>query len=206
MKPKEFIEKHGLSNGWKSNKQNDFLNDVTSELLSFLEMYHANNNIKGFENALKVIKMKWDSISKKIPGGIPEKLWNYYFATVIAPMREQMCPDEMFIRKKEAIKRKEEYERRKRMNEDFYSFFYGEVWSEYFNFWANMLDRFIQVQQKPTECFNELGLNDDANEEDVKKAYRELALIHHPDKGGKQEDFIKITDAKNKCLSWLHKN
>lgn len=56
---------------------------------------------------------------------------------------------------------------------------------------------------KPTECFEVLGLPDTANESDVSKAFKKLAHIHHPDKGGKQDVFIKITESKNKCLNWL---
>lgn len=65
MKPKEFIEKYGLETGWKAKYQNDFLQDMTSELLAFLEYNKAENNIKGFDNAVKVIRMKWDAISNK---------------------------------------------------------------------------------------------------------------------------------------------
>jgi len=38
---------------------------------------------------------------------------------------------------------------------------------------------------------------------EVKSAYKKLAILHHPDKGGKQEKFVEITESKNKCLNWL---
>jgi len=40
-----------------------------------------------------------------------------------------------------------------------------------------------------------LGIAMDASEDEIKKAYRKLAIIHHPDKGGKQTDFERITAA-----------
>jgi DnaJ family protein A protein 2 len=38
-----------------------------------------------------------------------------------------------------------------------------------------------------------LGINTDASEIDIKKAYRNLALKHHPDKGGDSEKFKEIS-------------
>ena len=40
-----------------------------------------------------------------------------------------------------------------------------------------------------------LGLPNTANHEEVKKAYRKLILLHHPDKGGDPEQFDKVTKA-----------
>ena len=43
--------------------------------------------------------------------------------------------------------------------------------------------------------YDVLGLTHGASIDEVKKAYRKLAMIHHPDKGGNPEDFKKITQA-----------
>ena len=40
-----------------------------------------------------------------------------------------------------------------------------------------------------------LGVPKDASTEDIKKAYRKLAMKHHPDKGGNSEKFKEITNA-----------
>lgn len=48
-----------------------------------------------------------------------------------------------------------------------------------------------------------LRLEQDFKAEDVSKQYRQLSLIHHPDKGGNSEKFIELTEAKNKCLEYL---
>ena len=40
-----------------------------------------------------------------------------------------------------------------------------------------------------------LGVERTANQEDIKKAYRKLAMKHHPDRGGSQADFQKIQEA-----------
>ena len=40
-----------------------------------------------------------------------------------------------------------------------------------------------------------LGVSKDASEAEIKKAYRKLAMKHHPDKGGDQEKFKEISEA-----------
>lgn len=44
-------------------------------------------------------------------------------------------------------------------------------------------------------CYDTLGLNPQATDEEVKKAYRKLAMVHHPDKGGDEKKFKEITQA-----------
>lgn len=48
-----------------------------------------------------------------------------------------------------------------------------------------------------------LGLEKNATWDAVKKAYRSLAMKHHPDKGGKPEDFRKIQGAYE-MLEWIY--
>ena len=43
--------------------------------------------------------------------------------------------------------------------------------------------------------YKSLGLNKNCSKSDVKKAYRKLAMIHHPDKGGSEDKFKEITKA-----------
>jgi DnaJ-class molecular chaperone len=47
-----------------------------------------------------------------------------------------------------------------------------------------------------TENYYEiLGVSQDANDNDIKKAFRSLSLRHHPDRGGDQEVFKKVSSA-----------
>jgi DnaJ-class molecular chaperone len=43
--------------------------------------------------------------------------------------------------------------------------------------------------------YSTLGVPRDASQEEIKKAYRKLAMTHHPDKGGNPTDFQKLNDA-----------
>lgn len=46
-----------------------------------------------------------------------------------------------------------------------------------------------------TDPYEILGITRDASAEDIRKAYRKLAVKHHPDKGGDQEKFKEISAA-----------
>ena len=45
------------------------------------------------------------------------------------------------------------------------------------------------------DYYSTLGVNKGANAEEIKKAYRSLAMKHHPDRGGDQAQFQKIQEA-----------
>jgi curved DNA-binding protein len=43
--------------------------------------------------------------------------------------------------------------------------------------------------------YSTLGVPRDASQDEIKKAYRKLAMTHHPDKGGNPAEFQKLNDA-----------
>jgi molecular chaperone DnaJ len=43
--------------------------------------------------------------------------------------------------------------------------------------------------------YNTIGVNETATQDEIKKAYRKLAIEHHPDKGGDENKFKKISEA-----------
>lgn len=197
MTTKEYILKYKLNSSDKFN-HSDFVQDLASDFIALLEINKANDNIKGFDNAVKCVRMKFNAISNKTLGVFPEKLWNYFFATVIAKLREEICPKDMQKRREIQERKKAEWEERK-----FYRNFEENSFN---NFWEQNFYSFLFAQRKnskPVSSFIVLGLTEDASDEDVKTAYKKLAIIHHPDKGGKQDKFIEITESKNKCLNWF---
>lgn len=47
------------------------------------------------------------------------------------------------------------------------------------------------------ECIKLFSLNDSYSKEDIKKSYKKLSKIHHPDLGGCKEEFVKINKARD---------
>jgi len=74
-----------------------------------------------------------------------------------------------------------------------------------FNFWEHIMEYALSLNAAPSEAFQILELKIESTIDDVKAAYRKLSMVHHPDKGGSQEKFIELTEAKNKCLTYLQK-
>ena len=200
MTTKQYIQKYNLDKTDKFS-HNEFVQDLSSDFIALLELNKANDNLKGFENSVRCIRMKFDAIANKTLGVFPEKLWGYFFAKVVAPLREELCPKDMQKRKQmQEEKRKQREQRRAHRNwefEQFNDFIFGAA-SDFFSFLFEQMKAI-----KPTQHFANLGLPDTANEQEVVSAYRKLSNIHHPDKGGKQDKFIEITDSKNKCLHYL---
>lgn len=55
--------------------------------------------------------------------------------------------------------------------------------------WGREIKRLKRPRYNP---FDVLGISVSAPEEEVKRAYREKAKEHHPDKGGDKEQFIRL--------------
>lgn len=47
------------------------------------------------------------------------------------------------------------------------------------------------------DYYNTLGVPRDASQDEIKKAFRKLAMTHHPDKGGDPAEFQKLNEAYN---------
>lgn len=203
MKPKEFIEKYGIQGGWNPKHQTNFLQDFTSELIIMLEYNKAVDNIKGFDNALRTIRQKWDSISNKISFGLPEGMWRYFFATVVVKLREEMCPREVKARKERAEEKRRNWEARQEARR-----VYEQQWDDFFreNIYERLFMSMLILSATPTESFTFMGLSTNATEEEIKTKFRELAMKYHPDKGGDKDKFTSLLEHKNKCLKWATRN
>ncbi len=73
-----------------------------------------------------------------------------------------------------------------------------------FDWWDFVSSQGIKANKNEyISYFSLLNLTIESKEEDVKKSYRLLSMTKHPDKGGNKEDFVELTEAKNKCLEYL---
>jgi hypothetical protein len=194
MKTKEYVTKYNLSQSDKFN-HNEFVSDLANDLLTALEVGKGKENIKGFNNAVNAIKMKFDAINNKTLGNI-EKIWGYFFATVVVKLKEELFPEFVKAQNEQREKAKRQYEERKRFEDSYDDFF----------FWGRMAGLLNLIKSPtPTSSFAVLGLSVDAKEDEVKSAFRKLSLQHHPDKGGNAEKFTEIVEAKNKVMAYLSK-
>lgn len=203
MKPKEFIEKYGIQGGWNPRRQTNFLQDFTSELIVMLEYNKALDNIKGFDNALRTIRQKWDAISNKIRFGLPDGMWRYFFATVVVKLRDEMCSREVQLRKKRAEEKRKEWKTRQDARRA-----WEQQWDDLFreSRYERLFMSMLILSAIPTESFAFMELPTTASEDDIKKKFRELAMKYHPDKSGDKDKFTALLEHKNKCLKWAQVN
>jgi hypothetical protein len=73
MKPLDYVKKYNLDKGDKFN-HNSFVADLAIDFQTLLQVGKGDQNIKGFENAVRAIRMKWDGINNKTLGNLPDKL------------------------------------------------------------------------------------------------------------------------------------
>ena len=199
MKPKHYVDKYNLHRGPHFD-HNEFIQDLTLDFMTLLEVGKALESIKGFENAVRAIRMKWDGIDKKTPGQMPEKLWKYFYATVIIKLKEQSFPEEL-------EKRRQQYEERKQHREYWKNeeSQYNDFFSSFFNGFGDIFSKLLKINNFPTASFQFLQLNKDSSQEAVIKKFRSMSMIYHPDKGGDKNMFTELVEHKNKCLAYLQK-
>lgn len=51
--------------------------------------------------------------------------------------------------------------------------------------------------------YDTLGIKPGATDEEIKSAYRKLAMKHHPDRGGDAKEFVKIQSAYNDLMKGI---
>ena len=78
----------------------------------------------------------------------------------------------------------------------------SNVFSEYYLNYIPM----PPMPPMPINLYNILNLNKDASIKDIKKAYKKLAMIHHPDRGGDEEKFKEINIAHETLTDPTKKN
>ena len=111
MKPKEIIEKANLHRGFDKKRQELFFGIMVDELLAVYNSYGVKDSDRHFNAAVKSLRAKWDAISNKIPYGLSDGVWGFFYARYVGPLKEEMCPtwkernDEWVRRRDEKLKK-----------------------------------------------------------------------------------------------------
>lgn len=199
MKPKEYVKKYDLLNHKRGNFDNDgFIADLTVDFNSIIEFHKKTNwSYTKFKNCVSDIRDKFNSIANKSAHPqINEKMWSYFYATVVAPARNAMFGDPRENRRP----RPENHARQNHYRDDY---FRDDFFEQFTDFFEDVLREFaLSLENAVINPFQVLDLPTTASKDEIKRRYKQLALIHHPDKGGNAETFRMITEAKERCLNF----
>ena len=91
MKTKEIIKEADIQNGAGFKKQEKFFAIMVNELESIYNSFGQKDSEHHFKAATKQLRIKWDSISRQIRYGLPDKLWNYFYATEVIKKKRELC-------------------------------------------------------------------------------------------------------------------
>lgn len=93
MKAKQYVKKYRLSEGIDFN-YHLFLQDFTSDFIALVEYFRAKGEftVQQFDTAVDQMRDKWDGINNKTLGKLPEKLWNYFYASVVVEAKNDLFP------------------------------------------------------------------------------------------------------------------
>ena len=208
MKTKEYVDKYDLANTTKFD-HSLFVDDLNLDFIDTLAKSKGYEVYKGFTAAIRTIKEKFDSISKKAKEPLPDKLWKYIFATRVAPARKQFH-EKAFAKDIEAKQKEKEWKKQQRWEEEDLVKDIFERFSAYGAFMSSnpFLKTFIRdlfngpqgISTDVRHALSVLGLDESATKEEVLTNFRRLAHEHHPDKNGNPIIFMEILAAKNKCM------
>jgi hypothetical protein len=207
-----------------------FLKDFEKEFEESLQKNcSVESTVERFDHVIIEMRQKWDGIDRKTRGGLSEGLWKFFYATILIEKKKEIFPEwakrveeeraeASKIYKAKQDKRKKEWEEREEAKKR--NAFYDIDSERLFEYIKNILGeasfrKFMQgefwtysnynspsVNYSLTESFQILGISEEATEQEIKKAYRQLAHKYHPDKGGDHAEFIKVTQALQECMKY----
>jgi len=221
MKPKEFVSKYKMD----VNEHFDhsmFVADLAIDFQSSIKYQKSvgQYTLSHFENIVKQIKQKFDSISYKSKMGIEnwDKLWKFFYASVVVKARDADFGEQ--IRNQKQAKQ-EEWQRRNAWKGAFYGGTYTDSSFGFDNLFSRMFREFFSGAYSdffmgglsgnvykpiiPTKEFAELGIPETSSVDEINTAFRKMALIHHPDKGGDSGKFQSILESKNRCIMYAER-
>jgi hypothetical protein len=201
MKPKEYIRKYNLDTSTEIPPE--FIKEFAEEFVAGVSLLNEKGGFRyeRFKICVEQCKQKFDGICNKSKPSKDtfEKQWKYFYATTVVKLRDAMFGEYLNERKEAHERRKKDWQEshawERNAFEDMMKAAYEERMRGFF--------QYLFGNSIPNESFAILGLDNSASEDDVKSAYKKLALEHHPDKGGDEEKFKQIIIAKDKCISYI---
>lgn len=186
MTPENYKKKY-FGKAVNSKTYEEIMLDFSNDFLVALH-FGKGNKIKGrFKDCLTIQRRKWSSIFRFFPWC--NNFWRTFLQKTVLNKFRELFPgsDTQWIEKLIKIEPEQDYG----ANKGYYQ--YQQQRENYYSFQkTNFLDL--------TQDYKLLGLRTSATSDEVKRKFRILAFLNHPDKGGKHEDFIKITEAKDRIL------
>lgn len=95
MKPKEYVTKYGLDGPKLKHTREEFVLDLRTDFKALIELHQqAAWNFTKFNVCVKDMRLKFDSISRRSEQSqINERLWSYFYASVVGPLKDEMFPE-----------------------------------------------------------------------------------------------------------------
>jgi hypothetical protein len=203
MKPKEYVKKYNLDTSTFIPK--GFIEEFADEFIAGVTLLNEKGNFgyERFKVCIEQCKQKYDSICNKstMTKDTFEKTWKYFYATTVIKLRDAMFGEYLEQKKAAHDKRKKDWEDMHRWENSSFEEMLRQAQEERMRAFFRML----MGASTPTASFEALGLPTTASAEEIKTAYKRLAIEHHPDKGGDEDKFKEILMAKDKCLAYVTK-
>lgn len=93
MKPIAYVKKYEMETTIHFNRE-EFHKDFVKDFETLLDGYKTNGILTyiKFKYATQEMRRKFDQIGAKIGKPLPETIWRYFWAIVVAPMRTELFP------------------------------------------------------------------------------------------------------------------
>lgn len=94
MKPKEYIKECQLDKKVTRERLTKLVNLLGDEFSNLIKERNCDStNFRKYQGVVKEIRTKWDAISNKIPFGLSDDAWKFFYASKVSPIKNELFPD-----------------------------------------------------------------------------------------------------------------
>jgi len=199
MKPKEYVKKYRLDCADSSINKDELLADLSNDFIAMIEYLKGANQLN--YTRFGIVKNDfWQKIeSLKRQTKTDPSLFNEVRQTIGESVVDKIEQEVFGAYLKQ---QKEERARRRQEQAEMRNAFFGTGPTLEDFLLGLLLDRWGKTSIVPQGAFQLLELPENSNPDEISKRYREKSMTCHPDKDGNAQDFIKLTEAKNRCLAY----